>query len=558
MVYDLEWIPGEMKLRMVGVFDGERYRCYSSVGKFVEHELTHKNSGRWFYAHAGGLADLQFVIPVLQARGYTIHGALSGSSVIIARVSRAGRNWYFVDSFWLIRDSLRNIGKWVGIAKGNDDESVEFYRTASFLELRDYNELDCLILYKGIQLFEDALYELGGQLRMTQASCAMDLFRRRFLSREIRTSPAINVKAREAYFASRVEVLATRCENAYYYDVNSSFPYAMTFPQPGEFLKQFHGPPTGSPEIWMGDATVEMPDGFLPPLPVRAGRRLFFPTGRWRGWYSNVDLELLESCGGTIHQVHESLSFQPMLDLREYSLSLYELRKKSDGALKVVCKYLMNSLYGKFAESELKTELVINPDEPQPGWTMLAPGVFNFDKVAKVPHMHVPIAVHVTAIGRRTLYNYMRPSVPEIHYCDTDGFSTMRTYPDGNELGDLKLEKYIRQGRFMQAKVYHISGTDTSGKPAEIVRAKGFSRMTLEKFEKLLNFEEIEFTRMARIRENARRGDFTPREYPMSKGIHRDAISKRSFYADGKSRPWGFDELNRLLLSRGQDGLQAA
>jgi hypothetical protein len=71
--------------------------------------------------------------------------------------------------------------------------------------------------------------------------------------------------------------------------------------------------------------------------------------------------------------------------------------------------------------------------------------------------------------------------------------------------------------------------------------------MTLEKFEKLLNYEEIEYTRMARIKENARRGDFTPRESTFRKGIHKDALSKRFFYPDGQSRPWSHDELSEVL-----------
>lgn len=573
LVYDLEWVPtfrqdgtrnkDAMQMRMAGVYDGERYRWYTTMDGFIASELTHKNRGKWFYAHAGGLADFQFVIDRLQKLGYSVQGSTSGSSAIICHVSRlvprrnddgtitwiAGKDrWHFVDSYWLIRDSLRNIGKWAGVGgKGNDAESVDYYADAPLLELRDYNERDCLILYNGIQLFEKVLYDLGGQLRMTQASCAMDLFRRKFLSHDIATDATVNEITRAAYFASRVEVLSTWCEDAYYYDVNSSFPYAMTYPVPGELKGSYKGRPKGDPEdLWMADCEVEVPDSYLPPLPVRAGGRLFFPTGKWRGWYSNVDIEVLLKSGGKLHKIHESMTFHPNTDIRDYSLTLYDLRKKSEGVVKVVCKYLMNSLYGKFAESDLKSEIIVNPTKINPEWTMMTPGVFTHEKVVAVPHMHVPIAVHVTAIARRTLYDYMGLS-SELHYCDTDGFSTTQRYRDGNELGEIKLEKHIRKGRFIQAKVYHLDGSDTDGNDMQVVKAKGFSRMTLEKFEKLLNFEEITYTRMARIKENARRGDFTPRESVWHKGIRPDAISKRVFYPDGQSRPWNLDELQTAL-----------
>lgn len=578
LVYDLEWVPtfrasgarndNPMGLRMVGVYDGERYRWYETIGAFIDHELTHRNRGKWFYAHAGGLADFQFVIVELRRRGFTVQGSTSGSSVIIAHVSKLVRKWnpdgtfkmvpgkdrwHFVDSYWLIRDSLRNIGKWAGVGgKGNENESVDYYADAPILELRDYNERDCLILYSGIKLFEQTLFELGGHLRMTQASCAMDLFRRRFLSGDIETSMVVNEVARNAYFASRVEVISTWCEDAYYYDVNSSFPFAMTYPVPGELRGTYRGRPRGEPDdLWMADIEVEVPEGFLPPLPVRAGGRLFFPTGKWRGWYTNIDIQVLLRSGGKINRMFESMTFRPNTDLRDYSLTLYDLRKKSEGVIKVVCKYLMNSLYGKFAESDLKSEIIVNPSEVKEGWQMMVPGVFVQEKVTPIPHMHVPIAAHVTAIARRTLYDFMGQS-SELHYCDTDGFSTTQLYRDGNELGEIKLEKYIRKGRFLQAKVYHLDGTDTDGKEMQVIKAKGFSKLNLEKFEKLLNFEEIGYTRMARIKENARRGDFTPRETVMRKGIRRDAISKRFFYPDGHSRPWDFGELCENLEAKGQ------
>lgn len=558
-MYDLEWIPRTMKLRVAGVYDKKQgYRCYESIDMFISNELTHDNRGKWFYAHAGGLADFHFVIHRLKELGFSVRGSTSGSSAIIVKVFRLVREvvhgvarwvegkdrWYFCDSYWLLRDSLRNIGKWVGIAKGNEDESVEFYEKASLQELIEYNELDCRILYAGIEFFEQAIWDLGGQLMKTQASSAMDLFRRRFLSKDIPTSAVVNEQAIQALYASRVEVLTTTCENAYYYDVNSSFPYAMTHAQPGE-LRGTHKTIPDWDGPYLADVEVEVPENYLPPLPVRMAGRLFFPFGNWRGWYSNIDVEVLLRSGGRIRKVHECLTFRSSYDLREYSTTLYELRRKSEGFQKLAYKYLLNSLYGKFAESVEKSEIIVNPLDVEEGWQMMIPGVFIHEKIVDVPHQHVPIAVHVTAIARRTLFDFMGLS-EKLHYCDTDGFSTEQRFRDGDGLGQIKLEKYIKKGRFVQAKVYHLDGTSPDGKDLQTVKAKGFSRMTLEKFEKLLNFEEIEYTRMARIKENARRGDFTPREVTVRKGINEDAVQKRHFYPDGSSRPWHYDEIKEL------------
>lgn len=549
LVYDMEWVPGTLEIRMVGVYDGKRYRYYRTVIDFLNGELTSDNRGRWFYAHAGGLADFQFVLQMLlKSSSYRITGSFSGSSAIIVRVTRGKNSWTFVDSYWLLREKLRNIGKWIGIHKGNEDESVEFYSSATIEQLREYNEIDCVILFEAIAQFESVLLELGGMLKMTQASCAMDLFRRRFLKRDIDTSMQVNRIARHAYVASRVEVLATECDDAYYYDINSSFPYAMTMPVPGDLIGTYRKrlPDRG---IYLADVTLTVPDSFLPPLPRRFGGRIFFPVGTWRGWFTSVDIELLLANGGTIETVHESMAFEPITDLRDYALTLYDLRKRSEGFFKVACKYLLNSLYGKFAESEFKSGLVANPETPPNNGTMLMPGIFIVEREVPVPHMHVPISAHITAIARRTIYEYMS-CASEVHYCDTDGFSTTSQYQSGNGLGELKLEKYIRHGRFVQAKVYHLDGTlAESGKDLgdDGVKAKGFSRMTLAKMNRLINGDDIEYVRMARIKEVLRSGNTAPRESVIRKRLHRENISKRFFYPDGQSRAWHVDELANVF-----------
>lgn len=558
LVYDLEWVPGKfsksghMPVRMAGVYDGETYRWYTSVYDFLNGELTHKNNGKWFYAHAGGLADFQFLLhDLLQRNGYKIEASFSGSSAIIVHVKRGKNTWHFIDSFWLLKSKLRDIGKWVGIDKGNQDESEEYYRDAPILELREYNEIDCVILYKAISQFENTLLELGGQLMMTQASCAMDLFKRRFLKTDIDTDDRINNIARQAYFASRVEVIARKCDDAFYYDVNSSFPYAMTFPIPGDAIGTYSRLPDYG--LYIADVEINVPDCFLPPLPTRIAGRLFFPTGKWRGWFSNIDIELLQKVGGKIEKVYTSISFEPRDDCKEYAETLYAIRAKSTGFMKIGCKFLLNSLYGKFAESDIKSSLNVNPDNPDRiNWKELFPGAWILEKQVPIAHMHVPISVHITATARRTLFNYMGHS-EETHYCDTDGFSSTNEFESTDGvLGKLKLEKIIRKGRFILAKTYDMDGVDDKGKELRSnsdqgVKAKGFSRMNLEKFERLIGGAEVEYSRMARIKEVLRSGNSEPVEKTYSKRLRPDSISKRCFYPDDHSRPWKIEELRDIF-----------
>jgi len=576
LVYDLEWIPGKfsergtMPVRMAGVYDKERgYRCYRTVEAFLENELTSKNRGKWFYAHAGGLADFQFLLEKLIAkRGYKIKASCSGSSLIIVHVSRGKNAWHFVDSYWLLRDKLRNIGKWVGISKGNEDESEEFYRDAPFETLREYNEVDCVILYRAIESFEEALWDLGGMLKMTVASCSMELFRRRFLSRPIETSSFGNHIARNAYFASRVEVFEKECHDSWYYDVNSSFPYAMTYKIPGEMTHHVHGRmPDNFDRIFISDVEIDVRDAHIPPIPTRLSGRLFFPVGSWRSWLTSVDIELLQRCGGRVTRVHETVAFESRDDLAEFATTLYDLRAKSDGFMKIACKYVMNSAYGKFAEGDEKRGIEIDPDNPgtkADGWEYLFPGCYIHTKKVPVPHEHVAISAHITAIGRRTLFDYMSDT-SKVHYCDTDGFSTEDFLGPGEDkvLGALKLEKRIRHGEFVTQKVYRLDGDELDKgewKPLgdKGVRAKGFSRLEYEggkrvdglawkKFDEIMSGKYVTYRRMIRSRELLRRGQIEPREAEYPKHLSGEQISKRMFYPDGHSRPWHIDELLGIL-----------
>lgn len=562
-MYDFEWVPGKfskdgtMLIRLCGVFDGNRYRCYGSVDGFIANELTSKNRGKWFYAHAGGLADFQFVLEALIKHGFRIKASTSGSSLIIVHVMKGKNSWHFVDSLWLLKDKLRNIGKWIGIEKGNEDESEEFYRDAPIKELRKYNEIDCIILFKAIQMFEETLLELGGQLKMTQASCAMELFRRRFLQREIVTSPLANIIAREAYFASRVEVLNKHCTDAWYYDVNSSFPYAMTFPIPGDPKEHLtRRMPDSYDDPFLAWCDITIPEIPIPTIPTRIDGRLFFPSGKMSGWFTSVDLELLENTGGKIRSVHESITFEPRNDLKGYVEELYALRRKSEGFMKISCKFLLNSIYGKFAESEIKNSIEINPPHPKgpdEGWEMLFPGCFVIERKVPIPHMHVPISAHVTAIGRRTLWEYMNYS-DEVHYCDTDGFSSseMLQSDTKGELGAIKLEKTIKEGHFVTQKVYRLTGSGADGEDLDIVRAKGFSKMSVERFQQIIEGEEVSYTRMARTRELLRRQSTQPVERSYTKRLQDTLVPKRHFYPDGHSRPWDVDELKSLGKVKGR------
>jgi DNA polymerase type B, organellar and viral len=618
LTYDLEWVPGEnlyepsksgktytvikrktepLKHRITGVYDGEQYRRYPSIDAFLIGELTSENRGAWFYAHAGGLADLGFVLDRIIANvgddeRYQVEASFSGSSAIIVHVKRGKNSWHFCDSYWLLRDSLANIAKFIGMEKGAGEkrrtkaEAKRFYAEAPEDELAVYNALDCEILHKAISAFENLLLELGGQLQMTVASCALQLFRRKYLSRQIPTDTGLNARAADAYYASRVEVYERRApKGTKRFDINSSFPYAMTLPHPGALIGPLRNLPLGTGRLFMADVEVEVPETYLPPLPYRAHGRVFFPTGRWRGWYMNTDLELLEEEGGKIHEVHEAFEFEKRDDLAMYATDIYSRRDKcEDGSFeKTGYKYLGNSLYGKFGESPWKTRILVNPEtidlvgnpsEGIPPMEQYMPGVWRQDIKVPVAHAHVPISAHIVATARRTLFRGQR-QCKRLYYSDTDSIDTDTTIASGRELGAFKHEATLLGSYYVAPKLYEYTaywcyehgdkdakrddgrrvGASSLGPKCSkcgglsqtktVQRAKGFSEMDEIKFDLLVEGKNVPYQRMARLRELY--GGSTPSTAPIEvlveKAVRGLSLPKRMFYPDGTTRPWQVEEL---------------
>lgn len=572
LTYDSEWYPHDYKIRTVGIYDGRRYRRYGAVLDFLRAELTRENRGKIFFAHAGGLADIQFVFDEFIRRqnpSYRLKAIFSGSSAIIVKV-RSGHNvWTFCDSLWLLRDKLSKIGASLGLEKGGSDYYCSDYPhcghetmadgkpTCIFYApmpiLCDYNELDCRILWTAINRLQDELLALGGALMSTIAASAMFLFRAAFLSKDIPTSPKLNTLARDAYIASRVEVIQRNCRNAGYYDINSSFPASMTHPQPGRLVgtgKYVYG---GDPCLVRARVTV--PVCHIPPLPMRRGERVYFPTGAFERWFTSNDIELLEDSNGRIERIYETLAFEPFYDLGRYVRTIYEMRRRTtDPFSKLLWKYLLNSLYGKFGESTEKEIVLINPKKKPvgPGAKMLMAGVWSVKESVMVGHAHVPIAAHITANSRGLITRQLQ-AADDVYYCDTDSIVTTAQLPTGDKLGELKLEKLIEKATFLAPKLYRIY-------PGPEVRAKGFSRLSSEDFDKLEAGNPIEIERMVRVRENLGKGFFYPHEKRFMKRavshLTRDELAvldlsdsrflrpKRAPDGEGRTRPWGVDELD--------------
>jgi DNA polymerase type B, organellar and viral len=352
---------------------------------------------------------------------------------------------------------------------------------------------------------------------VTIASTAMRLFRRKYLKSTIPTSTVISDRVRSAYVASRVEPYRTRCETELLeYDINSSFPFAMTKTTPGGLLAIRKSFPKSPDALYFAQARIKVPDSFLPPLGRRAKRdgRIYFPTGIWEGLFSRPDLELLQEAGGDIEKIFEVLVFEARDDFAGYAQDLYEKRRAApDLFTKLLLKFLLNSCYGKTAESREKTRLVIHPDTdlcPHGGEhnveqggiykatcvEVLFEGAVLVTEEKEIAHEHVPIAAQITSEARRTLYKGAVTCGSDLFYSDTDSLYTHSTLPTGDRLGDWKLERRVPPpSHFVAPKLYRTG---------DKIKSKGFSSLTDAQWKDLIAGDEIHIPRMLRIKEIAR------------------------------------------------------
>jgi hypothetical protein len=334
----------------------------------------------------------------------------------------------------------------------------------------------------------------------------------------------------------------------------------MTFTAPGQAKRRaFKRLPNH--DLYIAQAKIRVNECFLPPLPYRRKNRVFFPYGDWSAWFTGVDLQLLEESGGKILRVGDVIEFDPCHDLQRYAQDIYERRRVATTEFeKVVLKYLLNSLYGKFGEDEEKCSLIFNPNMAKlselkkavKDWKvendvsapeMLFPGAWcEYNKV-EIPHQHVPFSSHITSIARRTIYRYLKQAsdAGEIHYCDTDSLSTnVKLWGDSDKLGELKLEETFGFAQYIAPKVYRRDNK---------VKAKGFSlgktkETQLKRFEELGESKELEIERMARLKEMLRRGTLSPYEMKVTKKLQYKAIPKRKKLSDGiHTRAWSVEEL---------------
>lgn len=451
-----------------------------------------------------------------------------GSRLFKGRLSYKNNNTvYLNDSCNLWNgQSLTDVGKEVGMERLPPPSSIMVKDSptvprmiegvAKEVSLEEYTQREAQITYEGVRLLQGEILALGGQLRDTLASTAMDLFRRRYLDAEYYTPFLYRSRfARKAYYGGRCECYVLGWwSNVNFYDFNSHYPSRMVghdYPNPNTLIG-----PTCRTDVKLvmehegvSRCKVYVPYMKYPPLPYKSKAGILYPVGEFEGVWCHNELRYAVEQGVKIVEVYDTLySEDSVRPFDTYVADLWTRRQelRAEGSPRAaVYKLLLNSLSGKFGQREdgCLTELCTWDAYEEMGYPNGAESMVIMGEVyARVPipvkslprHAIVPWAAYITSYGRISLHRAMMQVSGPVLYCDTDSLAVFSDLPTGKGLGELSLKHKDVSMDVIAAKMYQVVTPEgethavAKGVPPEV--AGDYCTYKAVEYWKALNWQE--------------------------------------------------------------------
>ena len=472
--------------------------------RFFEAMLSDRYKGHWLYAHNGSGYDFRYLVAWLLKRGVPFTGFSAGSRLFLEVEGR-----HFLDSMAVLPMSLREAAEKLGAHYKKHEVPPDFYKNIKKYDWHTYLEGDLRALYECIAILRHAVSELGGRLKRTLASTAVDLWQRCYLTGRYDVpshDDDVEHYAREAYAGGRCEVIKRHIGEGEYWDINSSYPHAMLTPVPVVSLGA--RPDTVLPDSGLVYARYDIPtDETIPPLFWRKerGSRLYHPTGTWEGWRTVDEARYVRSLYGTDAVKISSIApFQAVDLFSSYVHDLYA-KRLVPGPVGVVAKRLLNSLYGRTGMSRERERIVHGELPPRPVKLLSRDHGLWLEPTKSMEHnatIMPAVAATITARGRISVDRLLRKA-PDPAYCDTDSVVTGGHMPleQTKDLGGAKREAEVVSATFVAPKAYRIVE-----RTATTVHAKGMPRKEAQLLADYLDGKPVRVGRIPGIRESLRRG----------------------------------------------------
>lgn len=474
----------------------EGFVCGAIVGEFVSEFHTDRKlmwrallhygaQGFLLYAH-----NLQYDLPILEGEQFP-SGRMTFTrySMLWAKYKFHGHQARFYDSANLFpRHKLSHVGSLVGLDKLSVDPLIldmlqKGAPWKSFLpsqqeKIRKYVERDAEIVYQGVTMMQELALELGGQLRATISGVAMDVYRRHYHKWPWRVlGPQTNKAIRPAYYGGRVEnFVVGQVSGVNMYDVTSLYPSVQreaSFPHPSKLKLELEPKISGDWHKWEGiaHAVIEVPETFIPFLPYRHTKRLFFPTGKLEGSWTLLELRRAIEAGATLHAIDwmigSDVTFNPFCDFVDGLFSLRDFYLAEDMGVANILKLILNSLYGRWGvnpDSGLYELVNIEHETDLGGFQGFTTHDINgvlfaygkLDGLRPPDYMNVFLAAQISAAGRIFLYDELERQNEDMIYCDTDSIITRGEVKTESGLGGWRSQMEAGRADLIGPKEYAL------------------------------------------------------------------------------------------------------
>ncbi len=499
--------------RTLPVYTGKANR--DCMDAFLE-QLLFDGKDKDVYAHFGGKFDFAFILNhIFFHTQFKVEAMIPRGSGLLCfdMVAEIGNDKVcritFHDSSALLPFSLKSLTTNFKVEAPKLDWNHRWSLPFMTAPMSEYNRIDCLGLHQVITKYfsQELIKRAGGAY--TIAGQAMRVLRTK-LDIEIESlRPRVDFRVRRAYFGGRVEIFKPlflgpgkiRCA-----DVNSLYPTVMReVPEVGDVPREYpisfsHSDHNYLPNrIGFYEAEVFVPDDmYCPPLgvvwKVDGGTKFIFPTGRFRGYWSTLELEYARSLGVKILWTGMGDIFNGGGSIfKRYVDDLYELRERSerDSVDNVIAKLLLNSCYGRFGLKVNRENLVVDQGQAGVRVTGADDGFILQSGENKVRLVNEPVELKtfnnvavsawVTSASRVFMHRHYMKILRELYYTDTDSLFTTAHFQDMKGLGGMKIEYEAKAACFLLPKSYVVDGVEDQ-KFKKKITMKGFDKQKTKNF----------------------------------------------------------------------------
>lgn len=335
-----------------------------------------------------------------------------------------------------------------------------------------------------------------GMTKMTTASCAYHQYTStKTLDYLEYCFPELDTdfleRYRGAYRGGRTQVnpkYARRVlHNVKRYDINSMYPYVMAnMPLPYGHPVKCTEPGNFKFELYKVAIGFTLKPKHMPSLlrkgSIHGGVDTYYEsTDDIEIMYiSSIDLELVKRHYDIYHLEYLEIwgFYTTTILFNDYVNYWYEKKNSTTGAEKIVCKLMLNSLYGKFGTNVKKARKTpYIKEDGSVGFTLGEP--------QEGKHYYLPVAIAITSWAHWLIDNaIVETGVDNFVYCDTDSVHTLGDLPadwvDNKKLGKFKLEAIEEHAKYVRQKCYityeddkwHITCAGMPDQLKEIVIAK--------------------------------------------------------------------------------------